>query len=250
MRFLTDEWLCDVACDYAGKCVLIAAALTVIERSPLADRPTFWITAGRRGGGKTTTIIMLIMAVTGIRPAAAAWSPNEEERRKALLAYLLQALPCIVWDNIPRGSQISCAHIEKSCTSEFYSDRKLGVSETIAASAATIHFLTGNNIGPRGDLSSRSLYARLSVDRPDPENREFRHPDPIAWTEAHRGEILSSLYTILLGNPRFNPGAAEPPQTRFKAWWSLVGQAVEHGAEQHQSTWRRWSWMSTQPVRR
>jgi hypothetical protein len=88
--------LCDVACDYAGKCILIAAALTIIERSLLPDRPAFWVTAGRRGGGKTTTIIMLLTAVTGIRPAAAAWSPNEEERRKALLAYLLEALPAIV----------------------------------------------------------------------------------------------------------------------------------------------------------
>jgi hypothetical protein len=232
MRFLADEWLCDVACDYAGKCTLIAAALTIIERSLLPDRPAFWVTAGRRGGGKTTTIIMLLMAVTGIRPAAAAWSPNEEERRKALLAYLLEALPSIVWDNIPRGSQISCPHIEKSCTSAMYSDRKLGVSETIATSAATIHFFTGNNIGPRGDLASRSLIVRLTVDRSDPENRKFCHPDPIAWTEAHRGKILAALYTLLLGNPLFRSGPV-PPQTRFKTWWSLIGRAVEYAAKQH-----------------
>ncbi len=149
MRFLTDEWLVDVASDYAGKCILIAAALTVIERSVLANRPTFWVTAGRRGGGKTTVIIMLLMAVTGVWPAAAAWSPNEEERRKALLAYLLEAMPAIVWDNIPRGTQISCPHIEKSCTTAFYSDRRLGVSETVAVSAAVIHFFTGNNVGTR-----------------------------------------------------------------------------------------------------
>src|SRR6202161_4115869 len=30
MRFLTDEWLCDVSTDCAGKCVLITAALTII----------------------------------------------------------------------------------------------------------------------------------------------------------------------------------------------------------------------------
>jgi hypothetical protein len=45
MRFLADEWLCDVACDYAGKCTLIAAALTIIERSLLPDRPAFWVNA-------------------------------------------------------------------------------------------------------------------------------------------------------------------------------------------------------------
>jgi hypothetical protein len=82
---------------------------------------------------------MLISAVTGVRPSAAAWSPNEEERRKALLSYFLDGVPYILWDNIPRGCQISCPHIEKSCTTAFYTDRKLGVSEAVATSASTIH---------------------------------------------------------------------------------------------------------------
>jgi hypothetical protein len=232
MHFLTDEWLCDVATDYTGKCILIALALSIIERSLLPDRPTFWVTAGKRGGGKTTTIIMLLMAVTGVRPAAAAWSPNDEERRKALLAYLLEGLPALLWDNIPRGSQITCPHIEKSCTSADYSDRKLGVSETIATSAATIHIFTGNNIGPKGDFASRALSSRLEVDRPDPENRTFQHSDPINWTEAHRARILKALYTILLGNPLFH-GKGKTPSTRFKTWWQLIGQPVEFAAKAH-----------------
>jgi hypothetical protein len=99
MMFLMNDFLADVAADYTGKCILIAAALTVIERTLLPERPTFFVTAGRRGGGKTTTLIMLLMAVTGVRPSAAAWSTNDEERRKALLAYLMEALPAIVWDN-------------------------------------------------------------------------------------------------------------------------------------------------------
>ena len=152
MRFLCDEWLVDVACDYVGKCILLSTALTIIERSLLPDRPAFWVTAGRRGGGKTTAYIMLLMAVTGVRPSAAAWSPNEEERRKALFSYLLAAVPAIVWDNIPRGTQISCPHIEKSCTTALYSDRRLGVSEAVSVAAAVIHLFTGNNIGPKGDL--------------------------------------------------------------------------------------------------
>ena len=233
MRFLTVDFLGDVSTGYSGKCILIAAGLTVIERALLPERPTFWVTAGRRGGGKTTTLIMLLMAVTGVRPSAAAWSSNEEERRKALLAYLMEAVPCIIWDNIARGTQISCPHIEKSCTSAFYSDRRLGVSELVAVAASAIHFFTGNNIGPRGDLASRSLKAWLEVDRADPENRPFKHPDPIGWTEANRGRILHALYTIMLGNPLLKPGSNNAPQTRFKAWWRLVGSAVEHAASLH-----------------
>jgi hypothetical protein len=221
-------WLVDVATDFTGKCILIAAALTLIQRSLLPDRPVFFVTAGRRGGGKTTTLIMLLMAITGVRPAAAAWSPSEEERRKALLAYLMEALPAIIWDNIPRGAQISCSHIERACTTAFYSDRRLGVSELVAVAASAIMFFTGNNIGPKGDLASRALNARLEVDRSDPENRPFTHPDPIAWTDANRGKILKALFTLLIGNPRLRAETPFPARTRFKTWYHLVGSAVEH----------------------
>jgi hypothetical protein len=231
MQFLCDDWLCDVATDYTGKCTIIAAALTIIERSLLDERPAFFVTAGRRGGGKTTILYMLIMAVTGIKPAASAWSNSEEERRKALLSYFLYGVPYILWDNIARGSQISCPHIERSCTAKFYIDRKLGVSEAVATAASTIHLFTGNNISARGDLASRSLHIRLNVDRPDPENREFKHPDPIGWTEGNRAEILLAFYTILLGNPQLKTAPDAPGKTRFKMWWRVVGSAVEHAAK-------------------
>ncbi len=87
-RFLTDEWLVDVATDYAGKCVLIASALTIIERAILAERPAFFVTAGQRSSGKTTAIQMVFNAATGYSVPAAAWSSNEEERRKSLFSYL------------------------------------------------------------------------------------------------------------------------------------------------------------------
>jgi hypothetical protein len=231
MEFLCDEWLVDVATDYAGKATIVSAALTLIERSLLPDRPCFFVTAGRRGNGKTTTITMLIVAVTGGRPAAAAWSSNEEERRKALMSYFLYGVPYIVWDNIPRGAQISCPHIEKSCTSAYYSDRRLGVSEMVSTAASTIQFFTGNNIRAKGDLASRGLHVRLDVDRVDPENRAFKHPDPVEWTENHRAEILAALYTILLGNPQLKTAREAEGKTRFKMWWRLVGSAVENAAK-------------------
>ena len=231
VEFLCDQWLVDVATDFTGKATLIALALTLIERILLTERPCFSITAGRRGNGKTTTIIMLIKAVTGETAAAAAWSPSEEERRKSIMAYFLRGIEYILWDNIPRGSQISCPHIERSCTAATYTDRVLGVSETPTVSAATIHIFTGNNIGAKGDLASRTLNIRLGVDRADPENREFKHTDPVGWTMRHRAEILAALYTILLGNPQLKEAHDAGGKTRFKLWWRLVGSAVEHAVK-------------------
>jgi len=228
MTYLTNKWLTDVSSDFAGKCVVIGAALTVLERAILPERPAFFISAGQRGGGKTTTANMIAVATTGKRAPAAAWSSSEEERRKALLSYLSEGLAILVFDNIPRGAAISCPSIEKALTAETYSDRVLGQTESRTVPATSVLIFTGNNIAPKGDMASRSLSARIDVDRPDPENRSFKHPDPIGWTLANRGEILASLFTILLGNPQLR--APEPPRTRFKMWWHLVGSAVEYAA--------------------
>ena len=232
MRFLTDEWLVDVPTDYAGKCTLIAVALSVLERQLLSERPAFFVTAGKRGCGKTTAATMIALAITGKRAAAAAWSPNEEERRKAVFAALLQSMPMIVWDNIKLGTAVSCPTIEKTLTAPELEDRVLGASRNERASCATIQIFTGNNVAAKGDMASRSLNIRLNADRPDPENRKFKHSDPFEWTLAHRGEIIRALYTILLGNPRFKqvPKEREAAKTRFKQWWHLVGAPVEHAA--------------------
>jgi hypothetical protein len=234
MQFLTDEWLCDVACDYTSKCVLLSSAATILERLLLPERPAFFLDAGQRGSGKTTTANMVSFAALGVRAAAAAWSPNEEELRKAFMAYALEGVPFIVWDNIPRGESISCPTIEKALTAETCTDRILGVSEVRTVPCTMVIAFTGNNVSARGDMASRSLKVRFEVDRSDPENRKFKHPDPIGWTEANRGRILQAVYTILLANPRLRPRSnQEPAQTRFKAWWHLVGSAIEHAAQQH-----------------
>jgi hypothetical protein len=133
MRFLCETWLADVAADFAGKCVLVSSAMAIIERTLFDDRPVYVVTAGKRGTGKTTTLKMIIEAVIGARAIAAAWSPNDEERRKALLAYLMQGLAYILWDNIKRNTAISCPHIEKACTAAQYTDRELGFTKTLVA---------------------------------------------------------------------------------------------------------------------
>src|SRR6202011_1264782 len=106
-KFLVDEWLVDVATDTEGKCVLLAYALSIIERVLFPERPVFFVTAGQRGGGKTTALILATLAATGVKPAAAAWTNDSEERKKSLFAIFREGLPTVIWDNTPRGLGIS-----------------------------------------------------------------------------------------------------------------------------------------------
>jgi hypothetical protein len=230
LDFLLNDWLRDVSCSFADKCTAIALALTMIERSLLVERPVGFIDAPSAESGKTTLAKMLVAAVTGLDAVAFAWSPNEEERRKALLSYFDAGLVYVLWDNIPDGAFISCPHLERSCTAGYYADRKLGVSEFISAAAATIHLFTGINITPRGALASRTLHMRIDTDMVDPMARTFVHNNPVLWTKANRDRILGALYTILLGNPMLDLPFDAPVKTRFPMWYRLVGSAVEHAA--------------------
>jgi hypothetical protein len=227
--FLYDEWLVDVALDSVGKAVAIMLAMTLIERTLLPERPAFFITAAQRGGGKTTLANMITLAVLARRASAAGWSHNAEERKKALFSYFRQGVACLVWDNISRGSAISCPHIEAALTATEISDRVLGVSQVETVSSTTVPIFTGNSITARGDLASRSMKLALTVDRPDPENRSFTHADPLAWTEANRGKILRALYTLLIAGAVNRPSHQEP-KTRFKVWWRIVGWSMEYAA--------------------
>ena len=229
LDFLLDEWLVDVALDRVGKCVAILLALTLLLRALLPERPAFFVVAGQRGGGKTTLVHMLMKAVFGRSAAAASWSESVEERKKALFSYLRQGVAALAWDNIARGSTISCPHIEAALTAPEISDRVLGVSSVETVPATTVQIFTGNSIAPRGDMASRSFVVSLNVDRPDPENRTFTHADPLAWTHANRTKILRALYTILIGGALNRP-QGQVAKTRFKTWWRLIGWQVEYAA--------------------
>ena len=157
LTFLLHEWLVDVALDDVGKCTAIMLAMTLIERALLTERPAFFVVAAQRGGGKTALVNMITLAALGRRAAAAAWSDNREERKKALFSYLRQAVACLGWDNIPRGATITCPHIEAALTAAEISDRVLGASRVETVPSTTVQIFTGNAIGPRGDMTSRSL---------------------------------------------------------------------------------------------
>jgi hypothetical protein len=229
LTFLLREWLVDVALDDVGKCQAIMLAMTLIERALLTERPAFFVVAAQRGGGKTTLVNMITLAALGRRAAAAAWSDTREERKKALFSYLRQGVACLGWDNVPRGATITCPHIEAALTAAEISDRVLGVSRVETVPSTTVQVFTGNAIGPRGDMTSRSLMLALNVDRPDPENRAFVHPDPLAWTRAHRRQIVQALYVLLVAGTLSRPLNQEA-KTRFKGWWALVGWPMEYAA--------------------
>jgi hypothetical protein len=231
LQFLTDDWLCDVAATFEGKCAAIAYSITIIERTMFDKRPMWLGDAPSRGGGKTTLAVMLNLVATGRWPSAVAYSPNPEERRKAMMSVLIAGPEAVMWDNVKAGTVISCSSFERASTNPIYSDRELSKTNNLEAYAYPPQMVNGNNISGGGEVASRTIKITLDAKRPDPEKRAFKHPDPIGWTLDHRGEILRHFYILLVANQAAKPGSNEQNKTRFPDWWRAVGAALEHAAE-------------------
>ena len=147
------------------------------------------------------------------------------------MAYFLLGVPYILWDNIPRGTQISCPHIEQSCTSAYYADRKLGVSEMVAPPPRPSTSSPATISGRRATWPRAACTSASTSTAPTPRTGRSSTPTRSAGPKNHRGEILAALYTILLGNPQLKAARDAEGKTRFKMWWRLVGSAVEHAAK-------------------
>ena len=148
----------------------------------LPEKPVFCVKAPQRGSGKTTLVNMIVRPITRRSAAAASWSVNEEERRKAFFAVAREGHGILMIDNIPRGTVIRDATIERFATSAEVRDRVLGESRTEAVRSPVV-VLTGNALQMGGDSGSRTLTIELTAERPDPENRAFKHPDILGWCD-------------------------------------------------------------------
>jgi hypothetical protein len=176
LDFLMDDWLHDVACTDQEKLGLIAIALSVVERALFSERPGYLVNGTKRAAGKTTAVQMVSAATTGARVPAVSWSNDPNERRKSIFSALREAPPLIAWDNIPVGSVVADATLDKALTSPQIQDRELQQSRSPVVSSTTIQVFTGNQISAGGDTSSRTLQIRISPETPHPEARAFKHP--------------------------------------------------------------------------
>ena len=230
--FLADELFVDVALHdrTQGMAALVACLLTGMSHPVLPEKPVFCVKAPQRGSGKTTLVNMIVRPITRRSAAAASWSVNEEERRKAFFAVAREGHGILMIDNIPRGTVIRDATIERFATSAEVRDRVLGESRTEAVRSPVV-VLTGNALQMGGDSGSRTLTIELTAERPDPENREFKHPDILGWCDRNRDPDPEGG----AHHPARQPDAAEPrrpgsrPGSRRGSCWSARRSSTRPG---------------------
>ena len=103
--------------------------------------------------------------------------------------HFILGMPYILWDNIPRGLQISCPHIERSCTAAYYSDRRLGVSEIARAAPQPSTSSPATISGRRATWPHAASTSGLPAIAPTPRTGNSRIRTQSIGPSNHRGDI-------------------------------------------------------------
>jgi hypothetical protein len=112
-------------------------------------------------------------------------------------------------------------------TSEFLTDRILGVSKTATVSTRTLFLSSGNNVGPIQDMTRRCVTIHLNPDCETPATREFKRPNLEQEILQQRGKYVSAALTIIrawiaAGRPHMEC----KPLAGFGTWSDLCRQPL------------------------
>lgn len=230
VHLLVNDWLGDFpfASD-ADKANVLAFVLTYPLRELVSTVPLAVISAKSKGTGKSKLLSLVVQLFTRATPELDSLPDSEEETRKQITTLLAKAAPFLCFDESPR---IGGKSMNRLLTAQTWSDRLLGGNQRVALPNRSVMAATGNNVQVQGDTARRYYPIELFYDGEHPENRpesDFQHPDVEAWTDEHRGELLTAVFTLIrswqvAGRPKRSTSFGS-----FERWEAIVG-GVLHNA--------------------
>lgn len=174
----------------------VALLLTPIVRPSINGQiPLALVDAPEPGTGKGLLANVANVVATGRPAAARPLAGNDDEVRKMLTAVLLEGPALVVLDNVEAA--IKSPTLAAVLTTDEWSDRLLGRTETITVPNRATWVATGNNLSVGGDIGRRCYRIRLDAHQARPYTRTgFRHPDLIGYAQDQRGAIVHALLTL------------------------------------------------------
>ena len=229
VALLMDGWLGDFPfANDTDKANMLALILSYPLRELCTLVPLAVISAKSMGTGKSKLVSLVVRLFTGDDPEMDSLPSTEEETRKQITTLLQKALAFLVFDESP---EIGGKSINRLLTALKWSDRLLGGNQRASLPNRAVKVATGNNVEVFGDTIRRYYPIELFFDGEDPHDRpetDFRHSDIESWTDEHRSELLTAVFTLI----RAWQVAGRPKRATsfgsFERWEAVVGGVIEH----------------------
>lgn len=232
LRVLWEPFALFPFADNASRGVCLAAILTQFTRAHLDTCPLFMFEASQAGSGKTL-MAQTVGLLVGDELPASPLSESEDERRKVLMAALLEGRQNILFDNIE--GELKSPSLCGFVSSKTYSDRVLNKSMRIEIANRSTVFLTGNNPIIVGDLSRRMVRCRLVPTTENHSMKKFSF-NPKNLVRANMEAMAVAAITLMRGMLLDTDSSWQGPANSigsFEAWDRIVRRTVVWCGEVH-----------------
>lgn len=224
---LIQESICDFPfVDQASRANTIALMLTPLLKNLIPKSPIALVDATIWGTGKTLLTEVVGMISCGTYELSTV-PDDREEWRKRITALLSMGSPFIVLDNVK--TILSSESLAAVLTTLTWSDRKLGVSETVALPNHATWVATGNNLQTDGEMARRGYLIQLDAQCARPYERDYayKHPELLDWVSVNRGMLVAALLTIIRSwFTSGKPIALTPKMGSFEGWVKVIGSIL------------------------
>ncbi|TWU18880.1 TOTE conflict system archaeo-eukaryotic primase domain-containing protein [Allorhodopirellula heiligendammensis] len=197
----------------------LASLLTPLAREAYrgCTGPMFLFDGNVPGTGKGLLAEINWMIVTGSRAVQNSIPSGNDEVRKLITSFVVEARQLVLFDDIV--DSIGCGALNAVLTGTTWNDRRLGHNEVIEGPLRFTLYGTGNNINLAGDMPRRVCQIRLQSAEEHPEDRsEFQYPAVLEHVRLHRPQLLVAALTILRGYI-----VAGRPNQGLESWGSFEG---------------------------
>ncbi len=211
--------------DEGSRAHAVAALLLPPVRRMIAGcTPIHLFAAPAEGTGKGLLCNLISIATTGTECSGRTLALDEDEARKMITAELVKGRPIILLDNNKQGRTLGCAALASVITSDTWTDRLLGRTETVTVPNRALWLLTGNNPRLSMEIARRCVRIRMDagMDRAW-RRKQFKHKHIIAWAKQRRRDLLRA--TLLLTQAWIAAGQPRYPTLlgSFEEWSALMG---------------------------
>ena len=213
--------------DARSKAVAVAALVGLYVNQLLPDktlRAVIIFLANAEGAGKSMLASCCIVPVLG-EPPTGCKAKDDDEMRKLLLACVREAKAVLLLDNAK--GHLSSEALEAFASAPVWSDRKLGVSETVTGDNVTTVFITANGLTVSPDIRRRSLFGELHMACERAEDRVFKRTLDVPTLLAMRPMILAALWSLVRHWNEQGRPAPSRSHSAFPSWAQTVGGIVE-----------------------
>jgi hypothetical protein len=191
--------------------------------------PAYHVDKPAPGTGAGYLVNAVFMIAEGEPAKVQSMSNSDEELRKRITALLREGTRIVFFDNINR--KVVSPVLAAAVTATKWTDRVLGVSDTVTTDVEVAWIMAGNNLSFSREMMRRNVPIRLDAVVVDPSRdrgaKDFKHYPLQDWLSDERANLVWACHVLIKNWVQGGMVWGTKTMASFEAWAGVMGGILE-----------------------